>query len=109
TTGSVINGTSADDQLVATANAETINGYEGVDQISYLNSTDPVTVTLWNGTGSGGYAQGDKLISIENALGSVYGDLIEGTDGANRIWSLAGNDTVRALPRDHPLHARPPH
>jgi Ca2+-binding RTX toxin-like protein len=95
--GSLINGTSGDDQLVATATAETINGFDGIDQVSYLNSLAGVTVKLWNGTGSGGYAEGDTLISIENVSGSHYNDVLEGTDGDNRLDGLEGDDVVRGL------------
>src|SRR5262249_41154214 len=77
--GSVINGTSGDDHLVATAATEIINGHDGTDEISYLNSTSGVTVRLWYGTGSGGFAEGDTLISIEKVQGSNYNDLIGGT------------------------------
>ena len=92
--GSVINGTSGDDQLVATDKTETINGYDGTDQISYLNSPSGVTVKLWDGTGSGGHAQGDTLTSIENALGSNYKDNFEGTAGNNSLYGKGGDDDL---------------
>ena len=94
TSGSAINGTSGDDHLVATANAETVNGYGGVDSISYLNSSGGVTVQLWGGTGSGGHAQGDTLISIENVQGSNFGDRLEGTDGQNWLYGNGGDDVL---------------
>ena len=97
TSGSAINGTSGDDQLVATANAETINGYEGADTVSYLNSSSGVTVHLWSGIGVGGHAEGDKLIGIENVLGSNNNDGLEGTDGQNRLYGNAGDDTLAGL------------
>jgi parallel beta-helix repeat protein len=97
TSGSVINGTSGDDQFVATANAETFNGYDGTDGVSYVNSSSAVTVQLWNGTGAGGHAEGDTLISIENVAGSIYNDRLEGTDGSNRLDGLGGNDSLLGL------------
>jgi Ca2+-binding RTX toxin-like protein len=94
TSGSVINGTGGADQLVATAKAETINGYDGTDSVSYLNSSTGVTVKLWGGTGVGGHSEGDTLVSIENALGSNYKDRLEGTDAQNWLYGNGGDDIL---------------
>src|SRR5262249_9223278 len=92
--GSVINGTSGDDHLVATAATEIINGHDGTDEISYLNSTSGVTVRLWYGTGSGGFAEGDTLISIEKVQGSNYHDLIGGTYPQDWLYGNGGDDIL---------------
>jgi Ca2+-binding RTX toxin-like protein len=51
----------------------------------------------WNadsGLGYSGEAEGDKLYNIENLIGSQFGDLLHGDDGANRIDGGDGIDTV---------------
>jgi len=97
TSDPVINGTSGDDHLVATANPDTINGYAGTDRISYLNSTAGVTVKLSSGTGAGGYAHGDTLHSIENVLGSHHSDVLVGSSGNNVLAGADDNDVLRGL------------
>ena len=46
------------------------------------------------GTASGGDAQGDTLISIENLTGSGLNDTLEGNGGNNVLNGGAGTDTV---------------
>jgi Ca2+-binding RTX toxin-like protein len=53
-----------------------------------------VTVDLATGTGSGGDAQGDTLVSIENLNGSNFNDTLAGNGGANVLRGLAGRDTL---------------
>jgi hypothetical protein len=56
-----------------------------------------VIVNLATGTGLGGDAQGDKLTSIENVIGSdvnFFADDLTGNDAANRLEGLAGYDTL---------------
>ena len=53
-----------------------------------------VTVSLMLGTGSGGDAQGDTLINIENLTGSNFDDTLEGNGGNNVLAGGLGTDTV---------------
>ena len=63
-----------------------------------------VTINLNDGTAIGGDADGDVLgEDIENVRGSMHDDTLTGTDDAsqgNRLWGLAGNDTLSG--RDGP-------
>ena len=52
-------------------------------------------IHLSNHTASGGHADGDVLISIENVIGSDSRDYITGNRGDNRIEGGAGNDLLK--------------
>ena len=53
-----------------------------------------VTVSLMTGTGSGGDAQGDRLLNIENLVGSNFDDTLEGGTVSGSLDGGLGNDTV---------------
>ena len=46
------------------------------------------------GTGSGGDAQGDRLLNIENLVGSNFDDTLEGSTVSGSLDGGLGNDTV---------------
>ncbi|HYI41594.1 MAG TPA: M10 family metallopeptidase C-terminal domain-containing protein [Allosphingosinicella sp.] len=94
-TGSAANGTGngLDNLIVANAVANVINGGAGFDTVSYRESTSGVNVNL-SGTVSGGYATGDKLISIEGVEGSNFADILGGSNGNDRLSGLAGSDLL---------------
>jgi Ca2+-binding RTX toxin-like protein len=60
-----------------------------------MDSDTGVTVTLSNGRGYGGTAEGDTLLSVENVLGSQHNDTLSGDDGNNVLTGLNGNDTLK--------------
>jgi hypothetical protein len=84
--------------------ADAINGAGGSDTASYEHSFAGVTVDLggWSpfpglgeiGYGSGGDAEGDVLVSIENVTGSSYADLFYGSAADNIFDGGAGIDRV---------------
>jgi serralysin len=90
----ILRGGAGDDRLDGGAGADAIDGGDGTDQITFINSTSGVTVNLATGTGSGGDAAGDTYTSIENVVGSGFGDTLTGDSGNNRFYGLAGNDTI---------------
>jgi Ca2+-binding RTX toxin-like protein len=83
------------DILKGGGGADVLNGGWGRDTASYVDSHAAVTVNLMNGTGQGGTAQGDTLISIEDVIGSSYDDLIYGSDASNTLTGGFGNDTLK--------------
>jgi Ca2+-binding RTX toxin-like protein len=95
----VINyGTPGNDFFTADAAVDIIDGLDGSDSVDYSASPNAINIDLLNGTFSGGYAQGDTLISIENITGTndtSTGDVINGNDSANLISALLGDDTIR--------------
>ncbi len=89
-------GGAADDVLVGGAGNDTFGGGVGNDTADYSASAAGVTVNLQAGTGVGGDAQGDALVSIENVIGSAFNDVIIGKANAtvNVFDGGAGDDTL---------------
>ena len=87
-------GSDHDDYLVGNNDDNVINGGEGNDTVSYEKSTEAVIVNLASNTHSGGDAQGDSLVSIENIIGSYYDDTLTGDSNDNIIDGGGGSDTI---------------
>ncbi|MCV0425006.1 MAG: tandem-95 repeat protein, partial [Roseibium sp.] len=90
----VLIGAAGDDLLTGGAGADTLDGGEDNDTADYSTSTQAVSVSLTAGTASGGDAEGDTLISIENLIGSDLADTLEGDDGANILSGGRGDDIL---------------
>lgn len=73
-------GAGGDDVLVGGAGADALAGGAGLDTADYATSLGAVNVDL-DGTGTGNDAQGDTYLSVENLRGSIFGDVLRGTDG----------------------------
>ncbi|MDQ2095324.1 calcium-binding protein [Rhodalgimonas zhirmunskyi] len=89
-----------DDLFAGGAGADEINGGDGSDWVTYESASTRfpgpgITIDLAAGAGTGGAAEGDVLISIENVIGSRSDDLIIGDDGNNILKGHTGNDTLR--------------
>lgn len=82
-------GTTSNDVIDARAGADNINGGAGSDTISYASATSARSVTL-----GGANTDGDTLTSIENILGSAYGDILTGDANDNVIEGGLGDDTL---------------
>ncbi|KGM30054.1 M10 family metallopeptidase C-terminal domain-containing protein, partial [Inquilinus limosus] len=82
------------DVLRGGAGADRLDGGEGADTASYHASSAAVSVDLSTGKGSGGDAQGDVLISIENLSGSSGNDRLTGNAGVNTLQGWNGNDVL---------------
>lgn len=87
-------GYGGDDVLEGGAGADRLEGGAGFDTASYERSDAGVTISLNDdpATASGGHADGDILISIENLRGSQFDDMLTGDDNANVLEGRAGND-----------------
>src|SRR5262249_55721518 len=73
-----INGGAGADIIQGGLGADTLNGGISADTATYSGSGAAVNANLLAGTGAGGDAQGDTLISIENLVGSAFGDTLTG-------------------------------
>jgi VCBS repeat-containing protein len=85
-------GLAGNDTLVGWAGADYLDGGTGIDTASYSTSGAAVNVNLGTGLGSGGDAQGDTLVGIENLVGSTYNDTLVGDAGNNVLEGRAGAD-----------------
>ncbi|MGV3555286.1 MAG: Ig-like domain-containing protein [Croceibacterium sp.] len=65
------------------------------DTVRYTTSGAGVSVDLASaGAQSGGDAEGDTLVGIENVTGSVHDDTLSGDEGDNRLDALGGNNAL---------------
>ncbi len=97
-----INGGAGRDVLRGGAGGDVLDGGDGVDWVQYNGSSAGVSVDLTPaaGTGlqtaSGGDAQGDSLLNVENVRGSNHDDTLTGSDVANRLFADGGDDQIDA-------------
>ena len=90
----VLTGDAGANRLEGGAGADRLEGEAGADRASYHRSTAGVTVDLEAGTGKGGHAEGDVLVSIEDLTGSAYADVLRGDDNANQLAGGDGDDEL---------------
>ena len=98
-----LRGSSVNNVITGGAGADIINGDRGIDTVRYASSSEGVTVDLNGvfqvgrtsyGYGSGGDAEGDRLLGIENIIGSGAADVLIGNGVANTLEGRAGTDTL---------------
>ena len=90
----VLRGGKGNDFLEGGKGADVLNGGKGDDWADYVRSDQGVTVNLVTGKGSGGDAEGDRLISIERVYGSHHQDTLIGNSSANWLYGADGADTL---------------
>ncbi|WP_085033290.1 beta strand repeat-containing protein [Ensifer aridi] len=96
-----IDGGAGNDFIRGGANTgnEFLIGGEGIDTADYSTSSAAVIAKLSDSQTSGalstgGDAQNDVLVTIENIIGSAFNDQLFGASAANRLDGGAGNDTL---------------
>jgi Ca2+-binding RTX toxin-like protein len=91
----VLNGGDGNDVLYGESGADHLDGGTGIDTASYYLRPEAVVVDLAAGNGSGGEAEGDTLVGIENISGSQGSDTLSGDAGANTLQGWIGDDVLR--------------
>ncbi len=112
-----ISGANSTDQLFGEAGDDTLNGGTGIDTLNggadrdtadYADRTGGVGVNLQNGAtqsagalNAGGFYSGgfteDSLVSVENAIGSGFGDRLVASNAGSRLDGRGGNDNISGL------------
>ena len=95
-------GRGSQDEFSADPGDDIFNGGRGRDRAYYFDSPTGVVVNLTNGTSRGDGR--DRLISIENLVGSRHDDRLTGTSGPNDIFASTGDDEVFGLAGDDFLY-----
>jgi len=89
-----INGGNGVDVLAGMTGADTLDGGAGNDIAYYRLSEKGVTVSLDNGRGFGGDAEGDTLVNIESINGSKFEDTLIGDRNINALDGGSGDDRL---------------
>ena len=90
-------GEAGDDTLEGGPGEDTLNGGANGgdgDTITYASSAEAVRVNLGKATATGGDAEGDEIMDIENIVGSAGDDWLRGDTNDNVLTGLAGDDTL---------------
>ena len=88
-------GSSGADVLEGGAGADRMFGSTGTDWVIYAGSDTGVTVTLQDGIGAGGHAEGDTITDVENIRGSDHHDILSGDASGNELVGGNGDDELR--------------
>jgi Ca2+-binding RTX toxin-like protein len=86
-----IDGGGGNDWITPGEGADTVDGGANVDMVSFVDLAESVVVDLGAGTAISS-GQTKILRNIENVTGSIFGDLITGDEGNNRIRGLGDYD-----------------
>ena len=99
-------GETGNDTFLGGDGVDTMDGGADVDTVTYAQSTSGVKVSLATGNGSGGQAEGDTLISIENLTGSQHRDFLFGSDGQQHDQRRPGQRPYLGRGRQRCCHRR---
>jgi Ca2+-binding RTX toxin-like protein len=96
-----VDGGAGNDTIEGGAGGDKLIGGAGIDTLSYASSSAAVLLNLSTSVATGGDATGDTLVSgyageplssFENIIGSAFNDTVYGTDSNNSMSGGDGND-----------------
>jgi Ca2+-binding RTX toxin-like protein len=95
---SLLDGGAGDDNLETFTGNDTLIGGDGVDEVHYVNRSQPLTLFLDGQPHSGQAGEKDVLnTDIERVTGGRGNDLIVGNGADNKLDGWVGNDTIQGL------------
>ena len=89
-----LNGGNGNDRLMGGGGGDQLNGGDGVDRAEYSGAAKKIRADLQASAKNTGEAKGDTYTSVEDLVGSGYGDILAGNGGANSLWGGDGNDRL---------------
>jgi Ca2+-binding RTX toxin-like protein len=89
-----LDGWTGKDRLFGGPGNDLLIGAADIDTIEYTSAAGAVTVDLLDLTATGGDGN-DTLSAIENAVGSPFGDVLNGDGAVNVLSGFTGADTIR--------------
>ena len=89
-----LHGGGGDDWLIGGVGRDYLDGGGGFDFADYSGSSAPVNINLATGSGAGGDAEGDTLVSIERVSGSAFNDTLTGSGGSDVLEGRRGPDSL---------------
>lgn len=87
-------GEAGDDRLDGVGGSDTLDGGAGSDSAEYYEAEGSVTIDLGAGIARESGGSVDHLVSIENAVGSAFDDVLRGSGGANALEGYDGDDQL---------------
>lgn len=90
----ILEGLGDNDALVGGAGDDQLNGGQGNDTAVYQDDEGAVVINLATDTATDGFEANDTLTSIENIIGSQFGDRLTGNAQDNQLTGGGGNDTL---------------
>ncbi|RVG30042.1 calcium-binding protein, partial [Sinorhizobium meliloti] len=85
-------GSNYNDIFVADGAINNFDGGSGTDTVNYSGSASAVTINLGTGVSNGGDAEGDILTSIEQVIGSSFGDRLTAAAAGQILLGGMGDD-----------------
>lgn len=92
--GDELSGGADNDVMIGGAGADRLLGSTGIDTASYEDAAAGVVASLANPAVNSGDALGDTYSSVENLVGTAFGDVLTGNSLANSLAGGGGNDTL---------------
>ncbi|RZI47492.1 calcium-binding protein [Rickettsiales endosymbiont of Peranema trichophorum] len=89
-----IYGSDGNDVIKGRGGGDRLDGGKGSNTLSYRDSSSGVKVDLTTGKCQGGDAEGDVISNFSDVIGTLYDDVLVGTDSKNNIHAGGGNDIV---------------
>ena len=90
----ILIGGAGGDRLEGGAGADAHIGGSGFDLAFYRNATSGGVTVRLAGVSEGGDAEGDTYVSVEQATGTFFNDVLLGTSGTNGLSGGGGDDLL---------------